>query len=280
MPRVAPNQVFHFIASIPVIVLLTLLSPALAQQKPAPSSIHSQTRLEDRVNELESRLNAAEQKAASAAMEKDYITRIQKQYEAYYEKAFNTQVTIVSTLALFITIVLAIAAKFGFDTFDRRIDTALTEASAQLRTEFNQQLRTELDALRASNAERISGLEAALTERITQQEQDLQTRSDYQYQFAQGLAAGADERHADARNNFRGALAIYKLGKARQLIPRRSAASAARNFFVAVRKEDEDNALDNAKRELVNEFYNDLEDELALAAVDLNWLGPLLKERK
>jgi hypothetical protein len=32
------------------------------------------------VKELETRLNAAEQKAASAAMEKDYITRVQKQY--------------------------------------------------------------------------------------------------------------------------------------------------------------------------------------------------------
>src|SRR6266568_3041934 len=163
MPRVVPSEVCRFIASISVIVLPTTHSPALAQQKTATPAPNSQAQLEDRVKELETRLSAAEQKAASAAMEKDYITRIQKQYEAYYEKAFNTQVTIVSTLALFITIVLAIAAKFGFDTFDRRIDTALTEASAQLRTEFNQQLRTELDALRASNAERISGLEAALT---------------------------------------------------------------------------------------------------------------------
>jgi hypothetical protein len=80
MSRVAPSQVRRFIASIPVIVLLTLVFPALAQQKPAPPSPRPQTQLEDRVKELETRLNAAEQKAASAAMEKDYITRVQKQY--------------------------------------------------------------------------------------------------------------------------------------------------------------------------------------------------------
>ena len=33
MPRIVPNQIFRFIASIPVILLLTSLSPALAQQK-------------------------------------------------------------------------------------------------------------------------------------------------------------------------------------------------------------------------------------------------------
>src|SRR5216684_1565241 len=113
MHRIAPSQVLRFIASIAVIVLLTPLSPAVVQQKPTPPSPNSQAQLEARVKDLEARLNAAEQKAASAAMEKDYITRVQKQYESYYEKAFNTQVTIVSVLALFITIVLAIAAKIG-----------------------------------------------------------------------------------------------------------------------------------------------------------------------
>jgi hypothetical protein len=31
---------------------------------------------------------------------------------------------------------------------------------------------------------------------------------------------------------------------------------------------------------LADELYDDLEEELALAAVNLNWLAPLLKERK
>jgi hypothetical protein len=279
MPRALPSQVFRFIASISVIVLLTPLSPALPQQKPAPPSPHSQTQ-EDRVKELETRLNAAEQKAASAAMEKDYIIRIQRQYETYYEKAFNTQVTIVSVLALFITIVLAVAARFGFQTFDRRIDTALRETSAQLRTEFNQQLRAELEILRQQNSAQLKALEDGLTKRITEQQQDLKTQSRYQFDFAQGLAAGADDRFADARAAFRRAVNQYKSGKARQLIPIRAAATALRNIFVQFPKEDEANSAENAKKELADEFYNDLGDELALAAASLTWLQPLLKERK
>src|SRR5713101_3074846 len=74
MPRIVPSQVRRFIASIPLIVFLTPLSPALAQQKPAAPSPHSQTRLEDRVKELETHLNAAEQKAAGANTQtKDWI---------------------------------------------------------------------------------------------------------------------------------------------------------------------------------------------------------------
>jgi hypothetical protein len=63
---------------------------AQAPQKSIPPPKPSQAQLEERVKELETRLNAAEQKAASAAMEKDYITRVQKQYEGYYERAFES----------------------------------------------------------------------------------------------------------------------------------------------------------------------------------------------
>ena len=74
MPRVVPSEVRRFIGSIPVIVLLTLFSSALAQQKPAAPSSHSQAQLEDRVKELETRLSATEKKAASAATQtKDWI---------------------------------------------------------------------------------------------------------------------------------------------------------------------------------------------------------------
>ncbi len=66
MLRTHPSRVLHFIASVAVIVLLTAHSPAQAQQKTAPPS---PTQLEARVKDLETRLNAAEQKAAMAAMQ-------------------------------------------------------------------------------------------------------------------------------------------------------------------------------------------------------------------
>src|SRR5260370_31358767 len=71
MSRLLPSQVLRFTASIPVIVLLTARSPALAQQKPAQPTPHSQTQLEEHVKELEKHLDAADQKAASAAKEQE-----------------------------------------------------------------------------------------------------------------------------------------------------------------------------------------------------------------
>ncbi len=72
MPRLHPSRVLRSILSIPVIVFLAALSLALAQQKTAPPSTPSQaqqeptptpppsqTQLEDRIKDLESRVNTA-----------------------------------------------------------------------------------------------------------------------------------------------------------------------------------------------------------------------------
>jgi len=268
MPRI-PSQVRRFIASVPVIVLLIALSPALAQQKPAPPSPNSQAQLEEHVKELERRLNDAEQKAASAAIEKDYITRVQKQYEAYYEKVLSTQTWTLAIFGLILTAVFGLAAKFSIDIFDSRTKSTLDAALAQVEKKLSDQ-----------NAAQLKTLEDAITKRITEQENDLKIRSDYQFQLALGLAAGADERHVDAQNNFRGALRIYKFGRGRQLIPKRSAGLTARNLFYTFERVDQANFKENARKELADEFYNDLEDELALAALRLGWLAPLLTERK
>jgi hypothetical protein len=279
MPRTLPSQALRLIASIAAIVLLAAYTAAAAPQKPAPPMPTSQAQLEARVKDLETRLAAAEQKAASAAMEKDYITRVQAQYERYYEKAFNTQVTILSVIALFITIVFGLAARFGFGIFDRTIQLKLTEASTQLRTEFTQSLEKETQALRDANSAQLKALENGLTKQITEQVENLNIRSEFQFQFAQGLAAAADERFADARASFRNALQNYKLGKSKQLVSKRGGAQALRNIFVLVKKQNKENFAEIAKIELVDELYNNLEDELAQATLTLRWLIPVLFEK-
>ncbi len=290
MPRVAPSQVLRFIASIPVIVLLTVHSPAAAQQKTAPPSPHSQAQLADRVKELETRLNAAEQKAASAAMEKDYITRVQKQYETYYEKAFNTQLTIVSIIALFITIVFGLAARFGFAIFDRSIQLKLSEASTQLRTEFTQMLGKETQALREANSsqlkaledgltKRITELEDGLAKRITQQEQDLKAKSNYQFQFAQGLGFFANDVWNGAITHFRRALTVYKQGKPGDIFEKRQGQRVTANIFLAIRASDKAKFEEAAKKELELEVYQGLQDELAFAATEVPELLPLLSKK-
>jgi len=287
MPRLLRSQILRLTASIALILLLAAHPAATALQKPAPPSPQSQAQLEDRVNKLETDLRAAEQKAERATMEKDYILRTQNHYEAYYKEVFSTQAHILWTigvtatlLSITLTAVFFIAGRFGFNIFDRRIDAALRDAAAQLRTEFAERLANETNALQQARAAELKVLEDGLAERISQQEEDLTTRSRFQFDFAQGLAAGADQRPKDAGAAFRRALNSYKRGKARQLIPSRSAAIALRNLFVVFPREDEENFLEKAKKELADEFYDDLEDELARAALTVDWLGPLLKERK
>jgi hypothetical protein len=287
MPGTLPSQVLRFIASVAVMALLTAHPAAAAPQKPAPPPPTSPAQLEARVKDLETRLAAAEQKADKATMEKEYILRTQNHYEAYYKEVFSTQTHILWTIGVTVTlisitfsVVFFVAGRFGFNIFDRRIDAALRDATAQLRTEFAERLANETNALQQAHAAELKVLEDGLAKRISQQEEDLTTRSRFQFDFAQGLAAGADQRPKDARAAFRRALTSYKLGKARQLIPSRSAAITLRNLFVVFPREDEENFLENAKKELADEFYDDLEDELAQAALTLDWLGPLLKERK
>jgi len=280
MLRILPALILRFVASIFAIAILTAHPTVAAQQKPA-APLNSQGLLvEDRVKQLESRLNEAEQKAAGAAMEKDYITRIQKQYETYYEKVLSTQMWTLGLMGLILTAVFGLAAKFSLDIFDSRTKSALDAALAQVEKKFGEQMQKELESLRQQNAAQLTALEDAFTKRIAQQEEDLKARSTFQFRFAQALTVASDQRYADARTLNRGALRIYKSGKARQLIPKRSGALAARNLFRQFKKEDAVKFMEKAERELADELYNDLEDELARAAVKLEWLAPLLAERK
>ena len=280
MPRVAHCQLRRFLANISLVVLLAPLSPALAQQKPLAALSRSQAQLEDRVKELEARVDAAEQKAASAAMEKDYITRVQKQYETYYDKVLSTQTWTLTVFGFILTALFALAAKLSVDIFDSRTKSALDAAVAQLEKKFSEQMQKELKILRQQNTTGLKVLEDDLTKRIGELEQNLQARADFGHVSVQGLAFGIAGQHASARSDFRSALEICRDGKPKQLIDKETGAAVAENIFLSIKKEDQTNFLENAKKELANELYNDLEEELALVAVDLNWLAPLLRKRK
>jgi hypothetical protein len=67
--------------------LLAIFSPSLRSEQPQKGS---RVTLEDRLKKLEERADAAEKAASLAVMEKDYLTRTQKQYESYYQKVLNT----------------------------------------------------------------------------------------------------------------------------------------------------------------------------------------------
>ncbi len=56
-------------------------------------------------------------------------------------------------------------------------------------------------------------------------------------------------------------------------------ATTARSIFESLRKKHGENYVDKAREELADSRYNDLEGELALAALQSPWLTPLITER-
>lgn len=249
-------------------------SPQAPPKSPPPSGV-TPAQTEERIKQLEARADAAEKAAASAAMEKDYLARVQKQYESYYERAFNTMLGIVGIIALIIAVISWATARFSLDFFDRRVQAAVTKAQEDVTATIN----IELGKLRNENAAQTKELDTALTAKIAQVDQDLKDRSTYQFCFAQALAAGADERFDDARISFREALKLYKAFKPRQLFKTTTGALVIRNIFVSIEKQHPDAHQERAKEELTDPLYNHLHDELAGAALEIPWLALLINER-
>lgn len=257
-------------------VALAFLAPVLRSQQPQKPVHLTQ---EDRIKILEERADTAEKKAAAEAMEKDYIVRTQKLYESYYQKTLYTQLWTLGIVVLLLTAVFVFVSRFSLNLFEQRTKLATTDASAQLRNEYGRILAKEVQKLWDSNAADTRKLKDTLTAQITELEQNLRERSDFQIHFVQGLAGTSEERHEDAFENFRQALGAYKLGKPRKLIETKVGATTARYIFESLRKLHAGNEAQKAREELAGPLYNDLKEELALAALQSPWLAPLIKER-
>lgn len=255
---------------------LALASSAQTQPKTPPPSGPTPVQTEERIKQLESRADAAEKAAASAALEKDYITRIQKQYESYYEKAFNTMLGIVGIIGMIIAVISLVAGKFGLDFFDRRVQAAVTKAQ----DDVTATMKTELDNLRKENAAQSQQLKTTLTAQIDQLGDDLKHRSNYQFQFTQGLVFGTNQQFERSIGSYRRAVKNYKVCKPRELVSMGNGTVAMQNLFIVLKKAHPDTFKQKAKEELADPLYDDLDDELATVALELSWLVPLIKERK
>jgi hypothetical protein len=257
--------------------VLAFFSPAaLRSQQPQKASHATQ---EDRLKKLEERADAAEKAASAALMEKDYIARTQKQYESYYQKAFNTQMWTVGIMGLLLTGVYVLVARFSLKMIDEQTKTATAGATVQMRNEYTRALAKEVQKLWDSNAADVRKLKETLTAHFVGLEQNLKDRSDFQMQFVLALSEGLDERKGDSLLTFRNALGTYKAGKPRNLIEAKVGATTARSIFESLRRTHGENHVDKAREELADSLYNDLEEELALAALQSPWLTPLINER-
>jgi multidrug efflux pump subunit AcrB len=257
-------------------VLLAFFSLALRSEQPQKASHATQ---EDRLKKLEERADAAEKTATSALMEKDYITRTQKQYESYYQKVLNTQMWTLAILGIILAAVFVLVARFSLKLIDEQTKTATAGATVQMRNEYARALAKDVQKLWDSNAADVKKLKETLTAQFADLELNLKDRSEFQMQFVQALAEGLDERQGDSLLTFRNALRTYKSGKPRKHFEAKLGATTARSIFESLRKMHGENFVDKAREELADSLYNDLEEELALAALQSPWLTPLINER-
>ena len=256
---------------------LAFLSPAVRSQQTQKASRPAAQ--EDRIKKLEERTDAVEKTASSAAMEKDYITRSQKLYESYYQKVFTTQMWILGIVGLILTAVFVLVIRFSLNMIDERTKTTIAQATIQMRNEYGRALAKEVQKLWDSNASDIKKLKEALTAQIAELEQNVKDKSDFQIHFVQALAVAVEGRLRDSVVSFRNALGNYKSGKPRKLFETRVGATTVRYIFESLRKKHDENYMDKAREELADPFYNDLQEELALAALEVPWLTPLINER-
>jgi hypothetical protein len=257
--------------------VLAFFSPSLQSEQPQKASHSTQ---EDRLKKLEERADAVEKAASSAVMERDYLTRTQKQYESYYQKVLNTQIWTLAIMGVILTGVFVLVARFSLKMIDEQTKTATAGATVQMRNEYARALAKEVQKLWDSNAADVKKLKEALTAQFAELEQNLKDRSDFQMQFVQAQAGGLDERQGDSLLAFRNALRTYKSGKPRHLIEAKLGATTARSIFESLRTMHGENYVDKAREELADSLYNGLEEELALAALQSPWLTPLVNERK
>jgi len=239
----------------------------------------SRTTQEDRVKKLEERTDAVEKTANNAAMEKDYISRRQKLYEDYYQKVFGAQMWIFGIVGILLTTVFFLVVRFSLKMIDERTKTTLAQATVQMRNEYTRALAKEVQKLWDSNVGDIKKLREGLTAQIAEMEKSAKEKSEFQIYFVQALAAGVDERRGDPVVTFRNALAVYKSGKPGKLIDAKAGATTIQYLFESLRKNHEENHFDKCREELAEPLYNDLEEELALAALQVSWLTPLINER-
>jgi hypothetical protein len=255
---------------------VAFLSPILRSEQPQKASRPTQ---EDRIKKLEERADAGEKAASAAAMEKDYIARTQKLYESYYEKTFNIQLGTLVIVGLLLAAVFGLVARFSLNLFEQRTKLATADATAQMRNEYVRISTREVQKLWDSNTADARKLKEALTAQIAELEQKFKDQSDFQIQFVQGLTAATEERHDESVVTFRQALRTYKSGKPRNLMETSVGATTVKFIFESLRKTHGENYLEKAREGLTDPLYNGLEEELALAALHIPWLTPLINER-
>jgi len=270
-----PSRTIYRIAL--ALLAITAPPPALPQTKPT-----QQQQLEERIKKLETRADLAERNATNVQAENDRIKLIQAHYESYYEKEHTTQMWTTGILIAMLTLALGSAGLFTYRGFEQQIKSELAVTSAKLTGTFGQMLAHELKELRDSNYKQVQELETKFQSKIETSAERIEQLSQYQFQFAQGLAFYADENWSKSIATFRRAAQTYMTGKPTNLISEEKGTTALRNLLLAVRRQaktDEEKGKKVAE-ELGTELFKSLKHEVAQLALKFPWVAEGLKSQK
>jgi hypothetical protein len=292
--------------TITVFVLGTLLGAALmgtAQPRqaaaqgqkaaaPAPTPASAQP---DRLAALEARISAMDERCEQAYHDTEYVKQMQAGVEAYYEKAFNTQVLTLSIFGLLITVILGLASMFGFGVFDKKIDMEIEKANAKQNTIFEQRLRETTSKLHDDNQsavataglaqekvfeqrlqDQVSKLQDENAKKLAETIEGVQQRVQFNSSFVKGIAFAGLQQNEDAVDSFREAVDSYLRNTAGG-VTKEECAVAIKNTFVGIYRLDKDKFTEAARLELKSGRLSGLTEEIALAAAEFPPLAEAMK---
>jgi hypothetical protein len=292
--------------TIAVFVLGILLGAALAGtahprqsatqngKAPAPAAIPA-TAQPDRLAALEARVSAMDDRCEEAFHDTEYVKQMQTGVEAYYEKAFNTQVLTLSIFGLLITVILGLASMFGFGVFDKKIGMEIAKASSTQNTIFEERLRETTAKLHDDNQsavaaagqiqekafnlrlqDQVAKLQDENAKKLAETIEGVQQRVQFNSSFVKGIAFAGLQQNEDAVDSFREAIDSYLKNPAAG-ITKDECAVAIKNAFVGIYRLDKDKFTDAARLELKSGRFSGLTEEIALAAVEFPPLAEAMK---
>jgi RNA polymerase-interacting CarD/CdnL/TRCF family regulator len=250
-----------------------------ASQEGGPSPTRDETaQLAERVKLLESEVKALTDKYEQSAgfSDTEYVLRIQRHYEEYYEKVLSTQTNMMWAVGILLTVLLSVAGLFSFRQFDRQIDFTSRRVAAEQRVEFERRLEADLKELEKRNNRQVSRVIEEITKRTDQALKKLELSGMFYREHDRGLAFAALGQHKESIAGMRRAVELYAMNKERGIVGKETVRSVIANLFRAIYRMDNEKFEDNAKKELGRDFYKNLSEELALAASSYVSLAPLL----
>jgi hypothetical protein len=268
---------------------------AAQDQKPTTPAITPPAAQTDRVAALEARISAMDERCEEAYHDTEYVKQMQAGVEAYYEKAFNTQVLTLSIFGLLITVILGLASMFGFGVFDKKIDMEIEKANAKQNTIFEQRLRETTSKLHDDNQSAVAAAGVIQEKTFDQRLQDqvaklqdenakklaetiegVQQRVQFNSSFVKGIAFAGLQQNEDAVDSFREAVDSYLRNTAGG-VTKEECAVAIKNTFVGIYRLDKDKFTEAARLELKSGRLSGLTEEIALAAAEFPPLAEAMK---